>query len=153
MDRHCPAGDHRSKLLSRTTSASATNGFCGGTRNGTEGRRRSPTRWADDVGGEHKAWTSVPVRRAPSLVCDGLEARPRTSGRYCWHDLFCGIDLDDALGAEGTLKQWASGIVGRFSDTYMEIVPERHRPEDLGSRISPRKSGGCKRRRRPNRNI
>jgi hypothetical protein len=38
-------------------------------------------------------------------------------------DQFCGIDLDDALDAEGVLKPWAFGIVERFSDTYMEISP------------------------------
>ena len=38
-------------------------------------------------------------------------------------DPFCGIDLDDCLDAEGTLKPWARGIVERFSDTYMEISP------------------------------
>jgi hypothetical protein len=38
-------------------------------------------------------------------------------------DPFCGIDLDDCLNGDGTLKPWARGIVERFSDTYMEISP------------------------------
>jgi hypothetical protein len=38
-------------------------------------------------------------------------------------DPFCGIDLDDAFDAGGTLKPWAGGIVERFSDTYMELSP------------------------------
>jgi putative DNA primase/helicase len=38
-------------------------------------------------------------------------------------DPFCGIDLDDALDTEGSVKPWARGIVERFSDTYMEISP------------------------------
>jgi hypothetical protein len=38
-------------------------------------------------------------------------------------DPFCGIDLDDCLDADGTLKTWGRGIVERFSDTYMEISP------------------------------
>lgn len=38
-------------------------------------------------------------------------------------DPFCGIDLDDCLDADGTLKAWGRGIVERFSDTYMEISP------------------------------
>jgi hypothetical protein len=36
---------------------------------------------------------------------------------------FVGIDLDDALDEKGDLKDWARGIVERFSDTYMEISP------------------------------
>ena len=31
--------------------------------------------------------------------------------------------LDDALDEQGDLKDWARGIVGKFSDTYMEISP------------------------------
>jgi len=38
-------------------------------------------------------------------------------------DPFCGIDLDDSLDAEGNVKPWASGIVERFGDTYLEISP------------------------------
>ncbi len=38
-------------------------------------------------------------------------------------DPFVGIDLDDCLDAQGTLKNWAHGIVERFSDTYTEISP------------------------------
>jgi Primase C terminal 1 (PriCT-1) len=38
-------------------------------------------------------------------------------------DPFCGIDLDDALDSQGTVKPWARGIVERFADTYMEISP------------------------------
>jgi primase-polymerase (primpol)-like protein len=34
-----------------------------------------------------------------------------------------GIDLDDCLIADGDVKQWARGVVERFSDTYMEVSP------------------------------
>jgi hypothetical protein len=42
---------------------------------------------------------------------------------FCATDPFCGIDLDDAFDAGRILKPWASRIVERFSDTYMEISP------------------------------
>jgi primase-polymerase (primpol)-like protein len=38
-------------------------------------------------------------------------------------DPFVGIDLDDCLDPDGTLKSWAQGLVERFSDTYMEVSP------------------------------
>ena len=38
-------------------------------------------------------------------------------------DPLAGIDLDDALDERGHAKPWASEIVQRFSDTYMEISP------------------------------
>lgn len=38
-------------------------------------------------------------------------------------DNLAGIDLDDCLDEQGNLKNWARGIVGQFSDTYMEISP------------------------------
>jgi len=38
-------------------------------------------------------------------------------------DPFCGIDLDDCIEADGTLKPWAQGIVERFADSYAEISP------------------------------
>ena len=37
-------------------------------------------------------------------------------------DPFCGVDLDDCLDADGTVKPWARGIVERFSDTYTETT-------------------------------
>jgi primase-polymerase (primpol)-like protein len=37
-------------------------------------------------------------------------------------DPFAGIDLDDSLDA-GEPKQWARGMIERFSDTYTEISP------------------------------
>jgi primase-like protein len=42
---------------------------------------------------------------------------------FCGDDPFVGIDLDDCLDVNGTLKPWARGIVERFSDTYIEISP------------------------------
>ena len=42
---------------------------------------------------------------------------------FSTEDRFAGIDLDDALNEQGDLEGWARGIVGRFSDTYMEISP------------------------------
>jgi putative DNA primase/helicase len=38
-------------------------------------------------------------------------------------DPYCGVDLDDALDSDETLKPWAQSIVRRFSDSYMEISP------------------------------
>ncbi len=38
-------------------------------------------------------------------------------------DPFVGIDLDDCLLPDGTLKPWAVPILDRFSDTYAEISP------------------------------
>jgi putative DNA primase/helicase len=42
---------------------------------------------------------------------------------FCGDDPFVGVDLDDCLDINGTLKPWAQGIVERFSDTYIEISP------------------------------
>ena len=57
------------------------------------------------------AWGRAPSRYAgPGFV-------------FSAQDPFCGIDLDDALDAEGNVKSWALGIVERFSDTYLEISP------------------------------
>jgi primase-polymerase (primpol)-like protein len=39
------------------------------------------------------------------------------------NDPFSGIDLDDSLDADCKPKPWARGIVGRFSDSYMEVSP------------------------------
>jgi hypothetical protein len=38
-------------------------------------------------------------------------------------DPFCGVDLDNCLDEPGRVKPWAQGIVGKFSDTYIEISP------------------------------
>jgi hypothetical protein len=38
-------------------------------------------------------------------------------------DGLVGVDLDDALDAQGGVKPWARGIVERFGDTYTEISP------------------------------
>src|SRR5438034_6010372 len=40
-------------------------------------------------------------------------------------DPFSGIDLDECLEAEDSVKPWGQGIVERFADTYMEISPSR----------------------------
>jgi hypothetical protein len=42
---------------------------------------------------------------------------------FCKADPFVGIDLDDCLELNGTPKRWASRIVERFADTYIEISP------------------------------
>ena len=36
-------------------------------------------------------------------------------------DPFAGIDLDDWLDSQGSVKPWASSIVEQFADSYMEI--------------------------------
>lgn len=38
-------------------------------------------------------------------------------------DPFAGIDLDDCLDNEQLVKEWARGVVERFSDTYCEVSP------------------------------
>ena len=38
-------------------------------------------------------------------------------------DPFAGIDLDECLDPEGSVKPWGQGIVERFSDCYTEISP------------------------------
>jgi putative DNA primase/helicase len=42
---------------------------------------------------------------------------------FTQNDPFVGIDLDDCLNADKTVKPWACGIVERFSDSYMETSP------------------------------
>ena len=41
-------------------------------------------------------------------------------------DPFIGIDLDDCLMPEGTVKAWAVPIMERLSDTYAEVSPSGH---------------------------
>jgi primase-polymerase (primpol)-like protein len=38
-------------------------------------------------------------------------------------DPFVGVDLDDCLEADGTVKPWARAVVERFADSYSEISP------------------------------
>ncbi len=38
-------------------------------------------------------------------------------------DPFCGVDLDNCLGEDGSVRPWAQGIIERFADTYMEVSP------------------------------
>ena len=42
---------------------------------------------------------------------------------FSMSDLFAGIDLDECLDPEGSVKPWGQGIVERFSDCYTEISP------------------------------
>jgi hypothetical protein len=42
---------------------------------------------------------------------------------FSGEDGLSGIDLDDSLDEEGSVKVWARAVVERFSDTYMEISP------------------------------
>ncbi len=57
-------------------------------------------------------------------------------------DPFCGIDLDDCIGADGSLAPWAQGIVECF-DTYTEISPSE-RGVKLFFRASKPAFAGCK---------
>jgi putative DNA primase/helicase len=38
-------------------------------------------------------------------------------------DPFCGIDLDDCIGDDGQVKEWARSTIEQFSDSYMEVSP------------------------------
>ena len=38
-------------------------------------------------------------------------------------DPFCGVDLDDCLNPDGTLKDWAAPITAMFDGTYCEVSP------------------------------
>lgn len=42
------------------------------------------------------------------------------------NDPYAGLDLDSCLNADGTLKPWAARLIGKFSDTYMEVSPSGH---------------------------
>jgi hypothetical protein len=42
---------------------------------------------------------------------------------FVQEDGLVGIDLDDVLDEHQRVKEWARGVVERFSDTYMEISP------------------------------
>jgi hypothetical protein len=60
------------------------------------------------------------------------------------NDPFCGIDLDDSLDDEGNVKPWAQGIVGRFSDSYMEISPSSRGLKIWARGSLPANIGGVK---------
>lgn len=42
---------------------------------------------------------------------------------FATDDPFTGIDLDDCLTPDGSLKPWAAPILERFADTYSEVSP------------------------------
>lgn len=78
-----------------------------------DGRRASST--------DPTTWASVD---------EALAAARRNPSRwagigYVFHesDPFVGIDLDNCLDTDGTVKPWARGLVERFADTYMEVSP------------------------------
>jgi putative DNA primase/helicase len=60
---------------------------------------------------------------------EAMEAWNRARGRYAGLGFvfvagggLVGIDLDDCL-KDGSVKQWAAGVVERFSDCYCEVSP------------------------------
>lgn len=61
------------------------------------------------------------------VVIHALEKHPKhwsgTGFVFTPEDPFVGIDLDNCLEKNATPKQWARGIIARFSDTYMEVSP------------------------------
>ena len=78
--------------------------------NGRPADSTDPRTW-DTLEAVLSAWNAAPKRYAGV----GFVFSP--------DDPFCGVDLDDSLDAEGNVKPWAQGIVGRFADSYMEISP------------------------------
>lgn len=77
-----------------------------------DGRMASVTRPED--------WTSFEAARA--VWRQDLKKYNGLGFVFSKADPFVGIDLDDSLAA-GQVKPWAQSIVGRFSDTYIEISP------------------------------
>jgi hypothetical protein len=65
-----------------------------------------------------------------SDVTDLLQRRPNLYAGagfvFASSDPFVGIDLDDSLDGDGSVKTWASSVVERFAHTYMEISPSCH---------------------------
>ena len=92
-----------------------------------EDREGRPTKVPYQISGKRADSTDPQTWTTFEEALGGWRRNPR---RYAGvgfvffsEDRFVGIDLDDALDGQGDLKDWARGIVGRFSDTYMEISP------------------------------
>jgi hypothetical protein len=108
-------------------------------------RRKQWVLWRWEWSG--KKWTKVPYQRngasaksnLSSTWCtfdEALEACPNfdgvgfvfaknhTSERGQPHDIYCGIDLDDALDENGNVRSWAQPLLDLL-DTYCEISPSR----------------------------
>ena len=92
-----------------------------------------------------------------STFQEAIAAWQREPGRYAGvafvfqsDDPFCGIDLDDCLLHDGSLKPWAQVILARFSGTYWEISPSgrglkgwiRAKLPGCGITQVPREGGG-----------
>ncbi|MBI4903686.1 MAG: hypothetical protein HY820_08625 [Acidobacteria bacterium] len=70
---------------------------------------------------DHRTWTTY--ESALQTWCCSPRRYVGLGFVFAQEDPFVGIDLDDSLADAGNVKPWARGIVGRFSDTYMEISP------------------------------
>jgi putative DNA primase/helicase len=66
-------------------------------------------------------WTTF--KNALSMWCCNKYRYAGLGFVFTKDDPFAGIDLDDSLDEQGNAKAWASGIVERFSNTYMEVSP------------------------------
>jgi uncharacterized protein (DUF927 family) len=62
-------------------------------------------------------WISFDVAVAASSKFNGI------GFMFAADDPFCGVDLDDCLNADGTVKDWAMPILSTLAHTYMEVSP------------------------------
>jgi len=78
-----------------------------------DGRRASST--------DARSWASfedvIDVSAGKPTIYSGIGFVFRTHGNLV------GIDLDDCLLEDGSIKAWAHGVIDRFADTYMEVSP------------------------------
>ena len=92
-----------------------------------EARKGKPTKVPYQANGKPadttnpSTWTTF--EEAQSVWCRNRQHYVGLGFVFSTEDAFAGIDLDDSLDEQGDLKDWARGIVERFSDTYMEISP------------------------------
>jgi primase-polymerase (primpol)-like protein len=68
-----------------------------------------------------KTWTSY--EEALCAWCRNPKWYAGIGFVFSREDALAGIDLDDSIDEQGSVKPWAQGIVERFGDTYTEVSP------------------------------